>query len=305
MSYIATTLEGLEEVTKEETKGKVIARGRIEFEKELFDLTSAKEIYKLIKKIEFKQITDILNNLPELEVKELGILCTRIGTHHFKSVDVQYQMKAYLQAKGYTIDLKKKDPILYIDIVDNTCFFGYLIKKEIYKRNYRIKLVADTVHPLIANAALHLADYKKNDLLVDPFVMDGIIVIEAALQKKGKVFGYGKNLRCAKVNAKIAKIDIEWGDYSLDWLDTKFKKESVKIVTYLPSVSKTKLENQVKTIYKDFFHQAEFIVKKEMVVIVRNKDFLKEYLTAFTLEKEYQTSLGETTYYILALKRTI
>ncbi len=174
---------------------------------------------------------------------------------------------------------------------------------ELHKREYRVKLNPETLNPTIAYSALALSDYKKGDILVDPNCRDGIIIIEAGLMKKGKVFGFDKNIRNARINSKIAKVKIDLGQNEVDWLDTKFKKNSVKIVSFLPSVSKRNNESDARRFYSEFFHQTKYIVKDKMCLIAKKTELIKEYLIDFKLMKEINIKVGDDNYNILVLKK--
>jgi len=310
MNYLGICLNGLEEIAEKEVQGKKIYSGRIEFKKfsEKKDFKSLLIVYKLYKKFNFKKEEDILNEFKKLRIKvkkKFKIECNRNGQHKFKSVDIEKLIGIYLQKKGFKLDFKEPETIIFIDIIDDLCLIGLLEKNELHKREYRVKLNPETLNPTIAYAALILSDYKKNDVLVDPFCRDGIIIIEAGLMKKGKVFGFDKNIRNARINSKVAKVKIDLSQNEIDWLDTKFKKNSVKIVSYLPSISKRNLEPDIRKIYSEFFHQAKYIVKNKMCLIVKKTELIKEYFNDFKLLKEITIKIGDDSYNILILKKSI
>ncbi|MBI2124295.1 hypothetical protein HY637_06110 [Candidatus Woesearchaeota archaeon] len=81
----------------------------------------------------------------------------------------------------------------------------------------------------------------------------------------------------SKKNAKIAGVDklIEFSRTELEWLDIKFKKESVdRIVTSLPSSKNANLGK----IYNEFFYQSDYILKKAgvLALITKAPDFVKK-----------------------------
>ena len=312
MSYIGICLNGIEEVAEKETKGKKIYSGRVSFLKKSLskkeEFKSLLTVYRLFKKFNFRKEDDILDEFKKLKIKikqSFRVKCNREGKHIFKSVDIEKLLGIYLQKKGYKLNFKEPETIIFVDIIDNFCLIGLLEKEELQKREYRIKLNPETLNPTIAYAALSLVEYKKNDILVDPFCRDGIIIIEAGLMKKGKLFGFDKNIRNARINSKIAKVDINLSQNEIDWLDTKFKKKSVKIVSYLPSVSKRNLETDIRQVYSEFFHQAKYIVKEKMCLIVKKTELIKEYLTDFKLLKEINIKVGDDSYNLLVLKKNI
>jgi len=308
MPYIAVCLKGLEEVAENEVKGKKIIEGRIKFSQKPKNFKSISAIYSLKKQFKFKKPEDILKEFKKLKIKikkSFKVNCNREGKHKFKSVDVEKLIGIYLQKQNHKLDFKDPDTVIYVDIVNNECLIGLLEKENLQKRNYRIKLNPETLNPCIAYAALKLINYKKNDILVDPWCRDGIIAIEAALMKKGKVFGFDKNIRHARINSKIAKVKVELSENEIDWLDTKFKKSSVKVATFMPSVSKKNRETDIRRIYSELFHQLDFIAKDYAAIIVKKPDLIKSYFGSFKLEKELTINKGDDSYSILVLKKSI
>ncbi|MEK6936467.1 MAG: THUMP domain-containing protein [Nanoarchaeota archaeon] len=315
MSYIGICLRGLEEVAEKETKGKKIYSGRVSFlgkslSKKLSknNFKSLLTVYRLYKKFNFKDKEEILDEFKKLKIKvkkSFRVKCNREGNHEFKSVDIEKLIGIYLQKNGFKLDFKEPKTVIFIDIVEDFCLIGLLEKEDMQKREYRVKLNPETLNSTIAYSALILSEYKKNDVLVDPNCRDGIIVVEGSLMKKGKVYGFDMNTRNARINSKIAKVKVELGQNEIDWLDTKFKKNSVKIVSYLPSASKRNNESDVRRFYSEFFHQAKYIVKDKMCLIVKKTELIKEYFNDFKLIKEINTKIGDDDYSILVLKKSI
>lgn len=102
------------------------------------------------------------------------------------------------------------------------------------------------------------------------------------LKEKTKIHGYDALLgyvKAAQKNAKIAginkKISISRAD--IGWMDTKTKKNQAdKIVTVLPELTERNKKDAEK-LYKEFFYQAEFILKKKgLIVLVTNSPGLVE-----------------------------
>ncbi|MBI2671357.1 hypothetical protein HYX16_00315 [Candidatus Woesearchaeota archaeon] len=308
MSYIAVCLKGLEEVAENETKGKKIIDGRIKFSQKPKNFKSISTIYSLKKQFKFKKQEDILKEFKKLKLKvkkSFKVNCNREGKHKFKSVDVEKLIGIYLQKQNHKLDFKNPGTVIYVDIINNECLIGLLEKDSLQKRNYRIKLNPETLNPCIAFAALKLINYKKNDILVDPFCRDGILVIEAALLKNGKVYGFDRSIRHSRINSKIAKVKIELSQDELDWLDTKFKKSSVKVATFIPCVSKNNKETDIRRIYSELMHQMDFITKDYASIIVKKPDLIKSYIHNFNIERELIITKGDDTYSILILKKSI
>lgn len=83
------------------------------------------------------------------------------------------------------------------------------------------------------------------------------------------------NINAAKKNAKIAGINklISFSKMDVEWLDTKFDKESVNyIVSYPPHPTRINI-NSIKKLYKEFFHNANFVLKsKGKIVFMLEKE---------------------------------
>jgi|SRR3989344_6677059 len=82
----------------------------------------------------------------------------------------------------------------------------------------------------------------------------------------------------SRKNAKIAGVEklLNFGRTELEWLDLKFKKESVdRIITNPPESKNANLDK----IYNEFFYQGEYILKKNgsITIITRMPDFVKKH----------------------------
>src|SRR3989344_9146175 len=126
-------------------------------------------------------------------------------------------------------------------------------------------------------AAFYANDFPVNYYKKDRFAFlklglgvdyDGLFrKIDKKILKKPKAGVYSfdhlfKFVHFAKKNAKIAGVEksINFSRVELEWLDIKFKKESVdRIATSLPSSKNANLDK----IYKEFFYQADYILKKD------------------------------------------
>lgn len=115
-----------------------------------------------------------------------------------------------------------------------------------------------------------------------------------------------KFIKSVKSNAKIAGVDksIEIARMDIEWLDTKFDKETISyIITQPPELSKTKNENQIKKLLAEFFHQAEFILKKDgkIIAINRSTELLKQEAKKqnFKVVEERKTSSGKQEYEVV------
>ncbi len=110
----------------------------------------------------------------------------------------------------------------------------------------------------------------------------------------------------SKKNAKIAGVDkqINFSRVELEWLDIKFKKESVdRIISGLPSSKNINLEK----IHNEFFYQAEFILKRDgkIAIITKQPDFAKNKAEKykFAVLKEKKVWSGEQPLSIVIFER--
>ncbi|MBU4456254.1 MAG: hypothetical protein KKA65_02020, partial [Nanoarchaeota archaeon] len=112
------------------------------------------------------------------------------------------------------------------------------------------------------------------------------------------------NVRSTEINAKLADINkqIKFSKCDLDWLDTKFDKESVdKIIT----VIFTSEEKDALKEFKELFYQADYVLNKKgkLLVATQKKDLLLKQAEKFKLEKEVKVTIGGLDYSVLVLNR--
>ena len=305
--FVSVTINGIEDITSKEVKGKKILDRRVLFKKELKNYRSLDIVYKLIDKFEFSDFEDLIDKLTKIKFKiksPFKVECNREGQHNFKSVDIQKELNDFFTKKGYKLDYKNPKNIIYIDIINNNCVAGLLLKENLHKRDYRIKINNQSINACLAYALLKLSDYKKDDILVDPFCKDGVICIEAALLKGKKIYGLDENknnIRNAKINAQLAKVKINFSICGIDWLSTKFKKNSVKIITNLFICNRN--EQEYTKILPEFFNQVDYILKDKIGIITTKPELVKQYANKLKLEHERKITIGGMIYYILILKK--
>ncbi len=302
MKAIGRCLEGLEEFVVKDTNGKKVCRGRVEFDyKE--NVKSVEVIYEFLVKFKFKELEEIVKKILALKLEgTVKVECSRSGAHDFRSVDVEGAVGKKLE----NVDLKNPGTIIYVDIVDDLCIVGKLIAKDLCKREYRVRISNQSINACMAYCLIR--DIKKDEILLDPFCKDGVIVIEASLNGCSKVYGYDSNrnnIKNAEINSRLAKASVEFGNYSLDWLSTRFNEKEVdKIISVVPSYSKRKSSNVVEKELKAFFEKAKIILKGEMRLISMKGDILekvaKEY--GFKIIKKYSITKGDSVWKVFVLK---
>lgn len=154
---------------------------------------------------------------------------------------------------------------------------------------------------ILIEAALHACNYSVNFYDKDKFAFRRFpcfasVDFDAFFEKLDKqimlpdtkIVGYDtflQNVKSAQKNAKIAGINkqIDVSKIDVEWLDTKFGKEELDLIASCPPVMTKIKENMIKKIYKEFFYQAEFVLRKngKIVLVTATPDaftpFAKEY----------------------------
>ncbi len=114
-----------------------------------------------------------------------------------------------------------------------------------------------------------------------------------------------KYLQFAKKNSKIAGVGkkINFSRMDIEWLDTKFKKNTIdKIAAKLPESQKKELNKA----YKEFFYQAEFILSKEgKMAVTGNKELIRKYAQdySFSILQEKEAYSGDKKYDVFVLEK--
>lgn len=285
--YIGKCLIGLEEISCDICNGKKVFDGLVKFSK-LEKYGCFNRIYKLEGEFEFKTFDEIIENVKV--PKGFKVVCSRKGEHNFKSVEVEREL-----SKGF-----ESENLFFVDIIKNKCFYGELVYKDLCKRDYRVKLQADSVDACVAYCMLKLLNIKKGDKILDPFSNDGIILIEAS--KLGcEGFGLGKNIRNARINSKVANVKLQL-DENEDLSIMKIRFEDINVCSYFPATSKRKSEKMIFKKYKQFFDNASVVNK--MCILSRKREVL-EFAKRFKLVKEYKVEKGSEEYYIFLFERKV
>jgi len=120
------------------------------------------------------------------------------------------------------------------------------------------------------------------------------------------------HVMAAKKNAKIAGINkyIHFSRTDLSWLDAKFGKHALDLIVSVPVQASQRMEDDlVRKIYREFFYQAEFVLKKEgtiALLMLRGIDVLaaeaKPY--GFAIVTQQSIWLGKEEWKLVTLRRT-
>ena len=275
-----------------------------------------------------------------------AVRCLRIGEHDFSSKDIEKVVGGAIYEKTkQKVNLENPDVTIFVYLYNDKAYIGIdYAGIDLSKRDYKIFTGAKALKGTIAYSLVRLSGYKPNEVLLDPFSISGEVPIEAALFaskfplnffdkekftfKKFLKFNFEKedkntkksklnilcydsqlrNVKAAQKNAKIAGIDkqIRFGRADIEWLDTKFDKESIdKIVTRIPELARFQKEKDIEKLYKEFFYQVEFILKKKgrIVVIARDLSLFKKYVEKFEVKNEREVSIGKEVLKIAVLEK--
>ncbi|MBI2650210.1 hypothetical protein HYX04_02755 [Candidatus Woesearchaeota archaeon] len=233
MKGFAITSKGLEETASAEIKELINVKSKIEECCVLFDFRdfrdlcllcyksqSADRVLHLIGSFEFDDffadverfITKV--NFDEWIIKneKFKIECIRLGSHNFKSVDVEAKVSELILKKyknKLKVGFKEHEVIFLVHIVQNKCYFGIdFAGFELNKRGYKIFLHPNSLRGTIAYALVRESGFGKKDVMLDPFSRDGVIPIEAAFYASCFPNNYYKKDRFAFLKLKIG-IDFE------------------------------------------------------------------------------------------------
>lgn len=318
MESIAVTINGIEDICAKEIKKvlgnecKKVCSGRVLFDSDNVEKLvrkgrSTERVYYLLNKLKFKKFEEIIDKAREIDFskfigKSFMVKCNREGEHDFKSIDVEGGVGEIIFEKGYRVNLKNPESIVYVDIVDKDCFIGVLLTRDrLSKRDYRIRINNQSINACLAYSLLEICGWGKNKSLFDPFCKDGVIVIEAALCGGKRVYGYDSNpnnVKNAEINAKLAGVKIKFNN-DVRGADC--------IVTNPPFVSKNRSKREIEGLYKEFFCQAKGILRGRMVIINPETELLKEYAnrSGFELIEEREVSIGGMHRRIVVFEKSI
>lgn len=198
----------------------------------------------------------------------------------------------------------------------NPCVAYAMIRLSNWKTNEIILDPFCGIGIIPIEAALHGCNipnnlFRKDKLAFTRFIKPERIfnaVDKKIKRKRLKIYSLDSslnNVSNSKVNAKMATVnkEITFSKYEVEWLDIKLDKSSVsKIISFPPFVSARNNEQHISNIYKELFYQAEFILKKNglVVLLAVSTDLLEKYSQQynFKLEKTLPIQIGELNYTI-------
>lgn len=264
--FVASTLKGLENICCKEASGKKVIDCRVQFEKKQ-EVRSALVVYSYIADFECKSLSGILAKIKKLKIPLKGsfkVECHREGKHKFSSQEVKEEIGGWLYKQGNKVDLKHPETIVYLDIVDKHCFIG-LNPEYCGKRKYRIRGSRQALNATIAYGLLKIADFKPDDVLVDVFCGDGVILIEAGLLGGKKLYGLAEYLQNAKINSHLAEVKINLYKEKPEYLSSLFQEGEIDCMITQPPFYDGSSVNEM-------FAQARNLLKENgKIVIISDK----------------------------------
>ena len=287
MQGLVVTSKGMEDITANEIKELIGADTKIADCSIVFDIKNLSELCLIAYKSQ--SIDRVLFLLSELKVngqllantisilkesnlsdwlnkKKYVIRCIRIGEHNFSSADVEAELGKSLfsyfkNTYNCDVDFNNPDVILLVYVINDAAYIGVDFSGfELNKRHYKIFAYPSSLRATIGYALLRLGDFKDNEVLLDPFVGDGVIVIEAALyvfqfpvnhyQKDKFIFRKFELLKntdfdrfLSKFDKKIeTKSEIYGYDFLFKYVDYSRKNAKIAGVTDMINFSRVELE---------------------------------------------------------------
>jgi putative N6-adenine-specific DNA methylase len=325
LQVLAIIQEGIEDVTKEEVK-EILDVSKVEIGRGflVFDVKKVEDVVKFcykahsvnrvmllankLKITDFSKLREVLRK-EKLEVPVEISSDSTFAARCYKNDDIETKEIEEVLG-GYVHDELKLDvnlnspDIMFLGFV-NADYFYYGVDVsgfDLSKREYKVFISSTALKATVAFALLKIAEWSKDDVLLDPFCGSGEIMIEAALYKAGispHHFNKSKFLLARMLGLDLEKYDVGHGDtketiYALDkkfssvsnakknakiasvvkrirfsrmdisWLDTKFDKKTVDfIITNPPRIGKFSDQKGIKKVYKELFYQAEFVLREK------------------------------------------
>src|SRR3989344_9227460 len=115
------------------------------------------------------------------------VRCLHTSDLSFSSLDVE-KLLGELLGTRYRCSVSLSDPtiIFLVDVDSHFCLFGIdFAGVPLQKREWRVKTLSTSFNACLAYGALRLSGYSGTGLILDPFVGDGCVLIEAHLYALG------------------------------------------------------------------------------------------------------------------------
>ncbi|MBW2980226.1 methyltransferase [Candidatus Woesearchaeota archaeon] len=260
MKALAITSKGIEETTTKEINGIIKTKTEqknscVVFEpKELIDLCtlcykaqSITQVLTLFDSFNFKTNDEFFSSIKNIvdkinldewldKDKTFRVSCSKVDNDSISSEEINTEIGGFIidkikKSKKYEqkVNLDNPDVIFYVFISNNDCFFGIdFAGIDLSKRDYKVFSHPAALKGTVAYALLRIADYKKGEILLDPFTGSGTIPIEAALSSSNISPNYFRKDRFAFLKLKCFS-DIDFDDF-FDKIDRLKKIEKKPMI---------------------------------------------------------------------------
>jgi putative N6-adenine-specific DNA methylase len=248
MKALAITYKGMEDVTAREISELIKPsslqqlQAAVMFDFEKFEdlcllcykSQSAIKILYLFDNFKIFSLTDL--KLEKTDMIDSSVTfasrCIRLGEHGFSSKDIETKVGEIInKLTSAKVNLKNPDIPVLTYIYDDDCYIGIdWAGLDLSKREYRIYTNPISLKGNIAYALVRIADYQKNDTIIDPFCGSGEIPIEAAMFITNFPVNFHSKTKFAFTKFKIfEKFDF---DKFFEKIDSKIKKIKPDLYAY-------------------------------------------------------------------------
>lgn len=288
-----------------------------------------------------------INFSPWLKHKTFKVESERIGNHDYKSNQITHHVGECILKQASAKVSMAPDIVVFVYTYYDRCyvlidFCGF----DCSKRDYKIFSHPASLNGAIAYHLIRESHLKDGGTFLDPFCGGGTIAIEAALyyshsspnyfrkdmflflkflkldlttldnqhDSKTKIHAFDRELHyfsATRKNAKIANVEkkIHISKIDVESLDIKLKEGEIDaIITYPPQRMKQTSETTLEKTYKELFHQAEYILSKDGVIVAVLDDtelFMKTISPQFSLIDTHSLLQGEKKLDVVKLKRIL
>jgi len=272
------------------------------------------------------------------------VFVDRFGDQGYKGQDIATIAGEMLVEKTLAkVSLSDPFTTFLIIIVEDKCHIGIDFSGlDLSKRKFRVFPHQSALNSAVAYALVRYSGFKQG-VLLDPFCGSGTIPLEAGLYAQGisphhfNKDGFAfqrflqidmskfdkpkkseariiasdhllKFLQATKSHAKLAGVDIDVTRMDIEWLDTKLDEKSVDaLVTGPPAESRLHDPTHLQKLYKEFFHQAEYVLKDGgvMVVCMRKTDLFEKCIQGFKIKETHDLWQGGAKLKALMLGKNI
>ena len=311
-----------------------------------FNFNNLNEIEGLIDKLDLDKLIEnktfkvecIRQGVHDFKSTDVEIMASKFLLGKFKKNGVKIDMKEheiifficvfqndfYFGVDFAGIDLNKRSYKIFLHPGSIRGTIAYALVRETgFKKNDCIldPFSKDGIIPI--EAALYASGFPVNYYNKEKFAFTKLKIdidfekffmkIDKQIKKtRLSIYDYDQSFRyvdSSRKNSKIAGVDkyINFSRIELEWLDIKFKRESVDVIaTSLPNSKNANLDK----IYNEFFYQGEYILKKDgkIAVISRSPEMALKHASKhnFTISKEREVWSGEQSLKIFVFeKKTI